>query len=346
VSSRKLPLEQTRSRRPLDATGTARAGGGRTVHLVVTCTKRKRRAVLPELTIGAAVRAPGSEPWKAWRRRLEQVATETLPAQDLYVGGHFHLAKLLLADRALPSDVSLWICSAGYGLVGPKAALKPYSAVFTPGSRDSVARLLPQTEHGEAVARWWNGLAEWSGPTPQGPRRIVDLARLHADSTIIVALSPAYLAACQDDVVQAAMALTDPERLLIVSPGSRPGEAAQIRPLPLDGRAAAVLGGTMGTLGIRFVRYLLTTHDWDSLRASTLRPGLERWLSCLKPRFVPVRRRHDDPEVAAFIRSRLSHTPNRSATQLLREYRHLGQACEQKRFHTIYSAVKEEGNGR
>lgn len=318
--------------------------GPRGIHLVVTCTSRKRQTPHPELTIASAGDRLTCEPWRAWERRLERVKAPVLAARDLYIGQHWHVAKNLAAERGPGPELSLWICSAGWGLIRPDAALKSYSAVFTPGSADSVSRLMPGWGNQDAVRQWWNGLAEWRGPSPHGPRRIAQIAQLHPNSVIVVALSPSYFAACRDDIVEAAATLRDSERLLVVCPGSSDASSnsSAIRPLPLDARAAAVLGGTMGTLGVRFVRYLLNEYDWEALRACELRPRLDQWLGTLTPRAVPIRARHHDAEVAAFIRARLASDPGKSATRLLREYRSLGEACEQRRFHVIYSTVKEE----
>ncbi len=317
--------------------------GPRRIHLLVTCTNRKRQPPHPELTIRAATDTSDGRPWEGWRRRLETVDAPVLAAQDLYVGPHWHVARGVAAAYRDDPLVSLWVCSAGYGLIRPEAGIKPYSAVFTPGSEDSVSRLLDVRDNADAVRRWWEGLAEWPGPHPNGPRRVADLARLDPDSVVIVALSPSYLAACRDDLAEAYATLGNSDRLLLVCPGANndsrtPGPD----PLPIDGRAAGFLGGTMGTLGARFVRHLIGAFSWNDLRASYLRPRLEQWLTTLTPRRVPIRARHDDSEVAEFIRERLIADLGSSATGLLREFRGLGEACEQKRFHAIYSDVKGE----
>src|SRR5256885_7946785 len=69
----------------------------RRVHLVVTCTSRKRLPPHPDLTIRAATDTPGIEPWKDWHRRLEHVDAPVMEAAELYVGQHWHLAKALVA---------------------------------------------------------------------------------------------------------------------------------------------------------------------------------------------------------------------------------------------------------
>jgi hypothetical protein len=170
------------------------------------------------------------------------------------------------------------------------------------------------------------------------------VAAADPDAVMVLAMSPPYLAACGDDLANARRAIADPDRLMVVCAGGDAANASGHRPLPLDGRAVGFLGGTMGTLGLRFVRHLLREYDWDDLRASYLNPRLDRWLASLAPRPVPVRSRQSDGEVARFIRQRFIADPKGSATRLLREYRDRGHACEQGRFRTIYWAVREGVN--
>jgi hypothetical protein len=262
-------------------------------------------------------------------------------AQDLYLGQHWLLARELAEESGQDAELVLWLCSAGYGLIRPHAPVKSYSAVFSSGSEDAVSRLMPTIDTREATRRWWSGLAEWQGPLLGAPRTLAAVAAADPDAVMVLAMSPPYLAACGDDLGNARRAIADPDRLMVVCAGGGGANASGHRPLPLDGRAVGFLGGTMGTLGLRFVRHLLREHAWDDLRASYLNPQLDRWLASLSPRPLPVRSRQSDGEVAHFVRQRLIADPKRSATRLLREYRDRGHACEQGRFRTIYWAVRE-----
>jgi hypothetical protein len=322
---------------------------GQQVQLVVPCTNRKRTLPHPALTIRAMADTRSDRPWERWRERLENVEADRSPAGDLYSGQHWYEAKRLVAEHPRNSRVTAWICSAGYGLVSPGAMLKAYSATFTPSTQDSVSRLGDSVHRDEAVRQWWAGLADWAGPEPGQPRRLADVAREHPTDVMIVALSRPYFEASRDDLLDVAENMSDPEKLLIVSPEVRHDiqrGAMRIQPLPVDGRAISYLGGTMSTVGIRFVRHLLMHATWSSLRASDLRRAVERWMSDAPKRERPTRERTSDEVVTSVIRGALTIDATRSATGLLREYRDSGNACEQGRFRSLYWKVRGEIDDR
>lgn len=317
---------------------------GSKVQLIVPCTNRKRMLPHPNLTIRTMSDTSSERPWEAWRERLEAIEADRSTAGDLYSGQHWYETKRLVSESSHKFQVRAWICSAGYGLVTPRAILKSYSATFTPSTEDSVSRLGGSVRRDEALRQWWTGLAGWVGPEPGEPRRLADVARKHPTDVMIVALSKPYFEACSDDLLDVAENISDPDRLLVVSPEVRHElrrGATRVRPLPVDARAISYLGGTMSTIGIRFVRHLLTHASW-SLRADALHQSVSRWVANAPVHTRPTRERASDQAVGAFIRGALAIDATKTATRLLREYRDSGKACEQGRFRLVYMSVKGE----
>ena len=66
---------------------------------------------------------------------------------------------------------------------------------------------------------------------------------------------------------------------------------------------------------------------------------LERWLKAAPPLVKLERLPRTDAQVAGFIRRRRATEPDATASRLLREFRDLGFACEQRRFASIYHAL-------
>jgi hypothetical protein len=266
---------------------------------------------------------------KAWIGRLKAERTPAVPALDLYTGEHWHVARRLTE----PDGPTLWACSAGYGLVRADAPLRPYAATFSPGHADSVGAD-PGTLSG-----WWGTLAGWRGPQPGTPRRLAEVAAADPTSTMLLALSPAYLRACADDVLAAADALASPDQLSVLCLGWNSDDGLAEYVVPADARLQHALGGTRQALNTRLLAYLLTHH-----KGALLRPALRRTTSKLLAELPAIptyeRRPRSDAQVRAFITRRCRTEPNASCTRLLREYRDSGNACEQNRFRRLYDNAR------
>jgi hypothetical protein len=310
-----------------------------TVHVVVTCTQRKRRPIPAPLHLR---HLPAVEPigrcWM-WRERLTaRGAGEAVPAADLYGGEHWQVARSLPAEGARQAhSVAVWVCSAGYGLIPVDAPLRPYAATFTSAQPDSVLR--PGAAFSD-LALWWRELSGWDGPAPGRPRTIAALAASDPSAAVLVALSPPYLRACGRDLADATATAGD--RLSVICAGGAPAGPLAAVALPADARLQSALGGARGSLNVRIAAHLLATHAGPFTR-----PALTATLSGLLERQPPVprydRTELDDSAVRRFIADAL-HGQNGSApaaSPLLRRLRDSGYACEQRRFASLYRLVKE-----
>jgi len=305
------------------------------VHVVVTCTSRKTAAVPAGFRLGSLTDlAAAPEAVLEWIARLSGPGgAARLPAEDLYAGEHWAVARQLRRSAAA-HDTHLWVCSAGYGLIRAEALIRPYAAAFSghvdrvPGGADG-ARL------------WWQALAQWEGPEPGQPRSIRELAAAKPTATFILALSAAYLDACRDDITAAAAELHDPDRLLVISAGTRrPGGLAGLM-VPADASLQAVLGGTRQALNARIAARLLGA-------GITSRAQATRHMGGLLARQPPVaryeRKKLSDEEVIRMISGRLALKPGMPASRMLREFRDAGYACEQQRFAALHH--RAAGGGR
>jgi hypothetical protein len=265
---------------------------------------------------------------------LKSDPTPAIPALDLYAGEHWHVARRLAEPVASnPSTPTLWVCSAGYGLVRADAPLRPYAATFSPGHADSVGA------DAGTLAGWWGTLARWPGPQPGTPRRLAELAAADPTSTLLLALSPAYLRACADDVLATVSALASADQLSVICLGRITDDRLAEYVIPADARLQHALGGTRQALNTRLLSYLLTRHNRALLRP-TLRRATAKLLAELPPIPTYDRRPRSDAQVTAFITRRLRTRSDASCTRLLREYRDGGYQCEQSRFRRLYDDVR------
>jgi anti-sigma factor RsiW len=306
------------------------------VHLVVACANRKTQPVPSSLQLRHIVGADPARRAALWVDQLEQSTEPTMPARKLYAGEHWQVVRGLESIAATAGlDASLWVCSAGYGLVSADAPLRPYAATFATGHADSVS-----ADPGNRP-RWWTSLTDWKGPVPSAPRTLRDLARGQPHAVFLVALSSAYLAACTGDLLGLADELASPEQLTIISTGTRSSGPLGRHLAPATAQLQPVLGGTRQSLNARVLAYLLREQA-AALTHTYIQRVLGGLLAAAPPLARYERTPRTDRQVEVFIRRRLASEPRVTASRLLREFRDLGYACEQGRFAALYRAVCED----
>jgi hypothetical protein len=302
-----------------------------TIHVIVRCSNQMSLPISGPLQLG---QVSGNSPavrayrWIARLSRAQNVLQTS--ARDLFAGEHWSVARKLPALHRPGEVIHEWVCSAGYGLIPVDSTIMPYHATLTPGQADSV----PGT-----AASWWSALSEWEGPAPGQPRSIRELVAADSTALFMFILSKAYLRMCGVDITAATKHLKDPNRLFIVSAGTKPqGDLASFL-VPSDARLQGRLGGTRRALNARIGAHLLST----GVRGRDEATGdLERLLAAQPPIPRYNREKQSDQEVLGFIARRLAQAPATSASQLLREFRDAGFACEQHRFSRLCRTLLPE----
>lgn len=301
-------------------------GASRT-HIVVTCTNRKQRVVPEELQVRNLTQLGTAGRFDAWIKRLGTSDVPEVPAEHLYAGDQWQVARKL---HTKINDASTWVCSAGYGLVPLGAGLRPYAATFATDQADSVGNTTSK------IQQWWQYLATWRKPGTSAPRSLAALAHSDPGATFIVVLSSSYLRAVGPDIANAANHLRDSDRLSIISAGATTAGDWDQYLLPTDARLQNSLGGSLGSLNVRIAAALLESGDLT-------RPALTEHLSRLRSSSAPRRKFErvpmNDAEVLGFIAQRL--TPRSTHTSMLRELRDAGFACEQSRFRQLFLSSRE-----
>jgi hypothetical protein len=173
-------------------------------------------------------------------------------------------------------------------------------------------------------------------------------ARAHGNLLLVV-LSEQYLAAVRHDVAAAADVLGD--QLLLLSAGARAeslraidrdGASLANRLLPANARLKTLVGGAMQSLNARLARHALrSAHEWVN-DPSRLRALLARWGAEAPPTESVNRTRSDDQAIKEYVRVALRQNSSVTYTSLLRALRTAGRACEQSRFRTLFSDVRDE----
>lgn len=305
------------------------------VQIVVTCSDRKRVAAPRRLSLRTLPSCSVRERAALWIDRIRHERVSPVVAKDLYAGEHWQ-AVLDLHRAAVTSGFrpSLWICSAGYGLLKPDSFVKPYQATFTRGHADSVTR---KGEDAAASTDWWRDLCRWKGPRGSGERSITELAISRPRTPLLLVASPAYIKAVCHDALAAGEVLGD--RMILVSVGARSlGELGEFQ-VPATARLQSRVGGSKIGLNARVAELLLTRANGD-LRRESVVTSIERLSSRLPALPVYDRIPLTDAQVSAWIRRAIRIDPSVSASSALRRLRDEGNACEQRRFARLFDAVE------
>jgi hypothetical protein len=301
------------------------------VRIVVTCANRKLREVPRELRLHAVPHKHQANRFDTWTHRLTANPTAAVPADLLYGGEHWQIARTLEQHATASGHrASTWVCSAGYGLVPLTAPLRPYAATFGLSHPDSAGHTTKATQE------WWTYHTTWRGPDADAPRSFTALAASAPRAALLVVLSAAYLRACAHDLIAAATKLHRPEQMAIISVGG--GTTPELREylLPADAHLQAVVGGSLGALNVRLAARLLQTAAADPFNRHDL-AGRIRTLARGARRQVPKREVLTDDKIRAFIAERVSESS--TYTSMLRQLRGAGLACEQQRFARLFAAT-------
>jgi hypothetical protein len=303
------------------------------VRVVVTCANRKVAVPSRDLRLGTyttGLRARATQ----WTSRLDSPRTDPFEARHLYQGEHWSVVKRMVDQAShFGCTAEVWIVSAGYGLVPISANLESYSATFSPGSDDSVARSKSDQRDNQD---WWGLLASCRNRDLPGPRNLTELALQDTSAPMIVALSKTYLQAVLHDLTDAAEVMDKKADLLLVSTGTPPYGLEEVQ-LPCDARFLNSLGGSRTSLNARVANHIIETsgqHEFNSAKVKNL---LQKDLDQSKDLLRYDRRKQTDFELRNWIRTRLNN--DSSSSSLLRELRDAGFACEQRRFAGLYEEV-------
>lgn len=312
------------------------------LHIVANCAKRKSARPAAALQF----RHFGNEGDDLAERWLDVVAS-TLPklsAVDLYRGNHWSVVRQLpaLARTRGWSQATLWVASAGLGLIPADTPVAPYSATFAPHDPDSVVRGIPASERKDSTSNWWRALAAARARNIGRPATVASLVERDASASIMVLLSPAYLIALGDDLREAASKLTDRSRMVVISSAAARIAAGDLEITESGASLQLSLGGPLAALHARAARHVLDTVGPEAWSTDAARRALAALVS-LKGDTMYSGARRCDSDVRRFISRALASPTPPACSTLLAQFRSTGYACEQHRFRRLYLEVARHG---
>ena len=311
------------------------------VNIVVTCTKRKRLPPAPDLRLGNVHAANIIEGFSDWVQRLSTSKAQPMLAKDIYVGEHWSIVRALESVASSSGlQASVWVCSAGYGLITLDTKIKPYSATFSPDHADTICKWSAPNLAEVPGRLWWRLQTEWKGLDAFQPRSIKDIAAKYPESPVLVVASQVYLKAILDDVRIASKTLSDTELLCIISTGTNSLPSSESNLLPCSAVLQTEEGGSLNSLNVRLARTILTEFREKPIRVSALRAYLAARVAMAPPLQQYNRNSMTNDEVLEYILKGLRKDPKASWSSLLRRLRDSGQACSQERFASLFQSVR------
>jgi hypothetical protein len=299
--------------------------------ILTACTMRKRFSPDPALIAASLSKGSLHSVGQDWCNRVDE-AVGIAEAKNVYAGRGMMEAKKAAAE----AGASLFIASAGLGLVEASDVIPSYDLTVAKGLPSSIMSKLP---HGTAEEAWWGEIA-----TKEAVARFE--ARLSRDQTHLLVALPASYLKMLGGFLKTLSAFK--EGRVRVFTGSEHYEIdPELKPyhMPYDRRLdGGPAPGTLGDFAQRALRHFVTgvlpvlpTGDakGHAQQVTSAQSGWERPVSKSGIRL-------DDDQLLETIRTEWDSVRG-SSTKLLRKLRdELGIACEQGRFSRLAARVRAE----
>jgi hypothetical protein len=135
--------------------------------------------------------------------------------------------------------------------------------------------------------------------------------------------------------------MANTQKLIVLSSDDRLSGELAGSTIRVDARLQAYLGGARSSLGVRTARAVLQALADQPITVDSFRSAMEALVARHGLVQLYDREPMTNDQIAHFISLELAQAPSASSTRLLEKLRTSGRACERKRFHGIFMAVKE-----
>ncbi|KKL96461.1 hypothetical protein LCGC14_1844270 [marine sediment metagenome] len=302
------------------------------IHLITNCTSRKLHKLTSKVHL-KDISKDAISPSENWTKILSK-QVDLLPALDAYAGDHW--AKVKDIERL---GASLWIVSAGYGLISADTKICSYNATFNSNDENSVSKFYSKENLKEKNRCWWKDIHK--GRESSIEKIYFD----HPGDIFFIALPPNYLKVIEPELDNlASCGVINLHNTYIFS--SKQDLSLSLKECFYQAKEdfCEQLGGSRVSLIIRLARYIFKGL---SLKEPTY-PQVQKMYNALLLGSSPVkhinRRKMTDKNVIDFILTELNDSTltKISTTKLLKKMRDQGMGCEHKRFSKIYSELLVE----
>jgi len=303
--------------------------------VIAACTNKKKLPACDKLRIDNY--QAESLPILAfiWNRALNEVESVRLPAIELYIGDHaqsIRQLRQLLVENG--ENTRLYYLSAGYGFLACDSKIKPYSATFANGTRDSISDRIRGLVKTPIDMRVWVENLHNRMPNPE-----------KMDLPIVVIASRSYLDAFRIDLTKIVSTLKTPTDFLVVT-SSPPAWLKELGVEPLETFQAMrlIVGGSLLSLNARVGLSLFKDGPASSQEVRNRYERLTR--NCVPIPPLPKRSKPTEKQIRQFIAEYQKKNSRPTKSRALRELRDSKHwQCEQARFSDLFFKMSEGKNG-
>jgi hypothetical protein len=295
--------------------------------VVTNCSSIKRHTGLP-LTPSLGYRTL-EELSTAWTKKVKK-ASEVKLVEETYGGRTF--IEALAACKKL--DASLYVVSAGLGLVHAKDAIPNYNLTVSKGDGSILSWL---AERSKSSMEWWDAVNQKMGKELP----IFRLAQI--SDGVILAMPSTYLEMISCELLMLSREIR--ERIIIITScaGQKRLHAnLRDRCLPYDERLDGVPGykGTRNDFPQRALKHLVNEVDFQNMPIETMQRKVIEYLDAYSKPVLPKRTRLDDEQITELLLINWEkYQGHREALhRFLRDVALV--ACEQKRFGNLWKLAK------
>jgi len=296
--------------------------------VVTNCSSIKTATATSALSARSLPKSSVAALLRAWRSRRDTVRRR-VQAGDLYAGRSFRLVREATDD----TSATLWVISAGMGLIPADRRIPAYRLTIAPGARDSVLARAPRSP---STQEWWRGIRD-RRPGASPLRRL--LLR-HSSALIILCLTQPYLLMIADELVALDPVLLRRVRLVCARPTKPLSPEVNLCIMPYDSRIddpSVRPRGTASDFAARALVHFLRLIRRDRRFVGAQEHARRVRLSLASRHFTrPQRRKPVNDRALLRIVAGLRRRMSRPAG--LRHLRsQMGYACESNRFAVAWS---------
>ena len=300
--------------------------------LLIPCVSRKAPACGKPLPIRDLEGEDFSALATEWFALLNSNSSLSHPLLNLYQGPAWSAYKNL--DQYFDS---VFVLSAGFGIVPVSSAVRPYDATFTASQPNSIP-LISEASQLDANRAWLDAITSCLH-NPTEPLEVSELLRKY--DFLLIALPSAYLSVLKPQLVDAMTSnRKDFGRLLIAGVGKPPSKLEGVF-LSITADLARYYGSTLGALLPVALRDAFSKcNTVDDL------PVLQQFFDSIPvpEKILRKKAQASDEVILELIDGMIATLDSRelSATKCLRRLRdNTDYSCEQKRFGRLFKRAMD-----
>lgn len=301
------------------------------INIISSCTNGKKHPPLKKLKIANIESSLYLDDIiDIWSSNISNLDEPIYEASQLYKGSTWQTTLKTHKVLSTNFNSSLYVASAGYGLIHAQTKISSYDCTFSSSTINSISKFAVHKNQNANVL-WWNRINKF------------DISSFSNDSLFFIVLPYEYLYATQDTIKLLIEKFKENVFIFVANKNTIP-DFMQQNIIKFDSRFNSFQTGIISNMLQRAVLWLSNEIINNNLLLShkVLQQHIETVMKPYKAFNMPVRSKLTEEEIRDKVKQMIIKKKISSATKGLKTFRNAGFACEQKRFGKIFKEVKSE----